>query len=365
MDGPGLGTLLQKDALNASGLHDIPPASSELVRKHDFAPASSRGTPEAHDARCIDTSRIAPLSDNGASGSNTTSRKGDESFSPKAGKPVADFEDDAVAGAEEDNTESPDRTLVDVTDMHDGPITPQFYRHGRNFSVDSTATTVRKSAPRTLRAQKNNNGGLLQFRASAAKLNDATPTRAHRRNMSLTLPIPTIVSQAGSSQRTQVQACTPKRPSMAVQAEGELQYKYRHIFVGTASLDDFLSTLETSTFTSTMKLAVMKAFTALASKEQHLYRRNSINSDKWDLVTRITLDVPEFDCITMARVRLGPITLQQFLDSIPFDSNGETSLLATVEAFMNASRIDAELRCGGNKAQVFRAWLVSQDRAEE
>ncbi|KAJ4398839.1 hypothetical protein N0V91_009890 [Didymella pomorum] len=143
---------------------------------------------------------------------------------------------------------------------------------------------------------------------------------------------------------------------MAVQAEGELQYKYRHIFVGTASLDDFLSTLETSTFTSTMKLAVMKAFTALASKEQHLYRRNSINSDKWDLVTRITLDVPEFDCITMAR---------QFLDSIPFDSNGETSLLATVEAFMNASRIDAELRCGGNKAQVFRAWLVSQDRAEE
>jgi hypothetical protein len=182
----------------------------------------------------------------------------------------------------------------------------------------------------------------------------------------MTLTIPKIVSQVGGSQQIQVQAATPDKPSIAAQAELELQYKYRHIFIGTASLHDLLDTLDISTLTSTTKLAVMKAFVALASKEQRLYRRNSINPDDWDLVTRITSAVSDFDCITMARVRVGSITLQQFVDSIPFDSNDETSLLATVEGFKNASRMDAEQgRCGGSKAQVFRAWLLSQDRPEE
>ncbi|KAF3034756.1 hypothetical protein E8E11_003309 [Didymella keratinophila] len=366
MDGSGLGKLVREDGQDASGLHDIPTVSPELVTTQNLAFASPKVTSKADDAPHSDSSYTPPQSDNGASGSDTTSTKGDESASPKAGKSVADSEDDAIAGAEEDNTESPDRTLIDIVDLTDGPVTPQYYRHGRNFSVGSTSTTARRSAPRTLRAQRNHHGGLLEFRASAAKPNDATPTRTHRRNMSVTLPIPKIVSQAGGSQRTQVQASTPNEPSIAIQAELELQYKYRHIFIGTASLHDFLDTLETSTLTSTTKLAVMRAFTALASKEQHLYRRDSITKDDWDLVTRITTDVSDFDCVTMARVRLGSITLQQSLDSIPFDCTDETSLLATVEAFKNACRIEAQQgRCGRSKAQVFRTWLLSQDGTEE
>lgn len=366
MDGSGLGKLVQEDTLNASRLCDVPTASPELVQKQNSAPASSKGTLKTDDAPHSDSTCTPPPSDNGALGSDTTSTIADESASPKAVKPVADFDDDAVAGAGEDDMESPDRTLVDITDTTNGPITPQYYRHRRNFSVDSASNTTRRSAPRTLRAQRNNNGGLLEFRASAAKPVDTTPTRAHGRNTSMTLTIPKIVSQVGGSQQTQVQAATPDKPSIAAQAELELQYKYRHIFIGTASLHDLLDTLDLSTLTSTTKLAVMKAFVALASKEQRLYRRNSINPDDWDLVTRITSAVSDFDCITMARVRVGSITLQQFVDSIPFDSNDETSLLATVEGFKNASRMDAEQgRCGGSKTQVFRAWLLSQDRPEE
>ena len=148
MDGAGLGTLIQEDVLNVSGLHNIPPASSELVQKQNFSPALPEGILKADNSSRSDSSCTPPLSDIGASGSDTTSRKGDESYSPKAGKPVADSEDDAVVGAEEDNTESPDRTLVDITDMNDGPITPLYHRHRRNFSVESASTTTRRSAPR-------------------------------------------------------------------------------------------------------------------------------------------------------------------------------------------------------------------------
>ncbi|KAF3039411.1 hypothetical protein E8E12_008890 [Didymella heteroderae] len=205
-------------------------------------------------------------------------------------KSAADYEDDAVAGAED--MESPEQTLVNITDKIDSP--------------------------------------------------------------------------SGGSQQNHVHPAASNEPSIAVQTELELEYKNRHTFIGTASLHDFLDTLETSSLGSTSKLAVMKAFTILASNEQRLYRRNSINPEGWDLVTRITPDVSDFDCVTMARVLLGSISLQLFVDSIPFDINSETPILATVEAFKNASHMDAEqARCGESKARTFRSWLLRQDRAVE
>ena len=42
--------------------------------------------------------------------------------------------------------------------------------------------------------------------------------------------------------------------------ERELEYKHRHIFVGTASLDDFLEILEVGPTYTTTKRQVAKAF---------------------------------------------------------------------------------------------------------
>lgn len=366
MAGSSPGQLVQEHALNTCNLRDVAAACPGILKDYEPTPAAPEFTVETDSGPRSGSSCTPPPSDNGASGSDTASTPGEELAPSQVGKPAIDYEDDAMAGAKEGNVDSPDRTLVDIADIVESPATPQYHRHRRNFSVDSTFTALRRSAPRTLRAQRNNNGGLLEFRASAAKPDNPTPTRAHRRNVSITLPIPKIVSQCGGSQHTQVQTSTSNKPGIAVQAELELQYKYRHIFIGTASLHDFLDILETSSLTSTTKLAVMKAFTILASKEQRLYRRSSMDPDDWDLVTRITPNDPDFDCITMARVRVGSISLQQFVDSIPFDISGETPTLATVLAFKNASRMDAEqARCGESKASAFRSWLLSQEKAEE
>ncbi|KAF2622523.1 hypothetical protein BU25DRAFT_313545, partial [Macroventuria anomochaeta] len=189
----------------------------------------------------------------------------------------------------------------------------------------------------------------------------------HRRNVSINLPIRPISFQPGSTQRFQPHssapsALTPKtrtdETSPATQIEVELQYKRRHIFVGTASLYGFLEILETSTLGSTSKGAVMRAFTILASNEQLMARRSSSSPQDWNLITRTTADISEFDYITLARIQLGSISLQQFVDSIPFNTHDEAPTVVVAEAFKNASHMDAEEgRNAGSKARAFRAWL--------
>lgn len=357
------GQLVQEHALTTSSLRDV---AATVLEDYEAAPAAPEVTVETECEPHSDSSSTPPPSDDGPSNSHTTFTEGKQLAPSQATEPAVDCEDDTMAGAKEDSIDSPDRTLVDIADLVYGPTTPQYHRHWRNCSVDSTFTTIRRSAPRTLRAQRNNSGGLLEFRASAAKPGNPKHTRAHRRNVSLTLPIPKITTQSVGSPHTRFRAFTSYKPSKAVQAELELQYKHRHIFIGTASLHDFLETLETSSLTSTTQLAVMKAFTSLAYKEQRLYRWRSTDPEDWDLVTRVTPHISEYDSITMARVRVGSISLHQFVDSIPFDVNGETPTLAAVLAFKNASRMDAEqARCGASKASAFRSWLLTQDKPEE
>jgi hypothetical protein len=373
MDGLAIERFSMEDLLKTSRFKDGPrtcpniPQNLDSLSADPTPPVSPKALPAKTDSLRQFSSRCTPPpSNDGMSSPDTASKEADRSPAPNWRKPTTSTEEDTVEGANEDDMDSPDRTLVDITDITgiiDDPSTPLYRRHWRNCSINSTSTSLRRSTPRTLRAQSNINGGLLEFKASAVKPNDATPTRTHRRNMSLTLPIPVIVSQHVGSQPSHAQ---PPVSQMTVHDALELQYKYRHIFIGTVSLYNFLKTLETSPLRSTTKLSVMKAFTALAYKEQLLCRQSSSSPEDWDLVTRITPRVSDFTTMTLARVQLGSISLQQFVDRIPFDAHNEAPTATIVEAFKNASRMDNEQDGDTeNRAHAFRSWLLSETKTME
>ena len=194
------------------------------------------------------------------------------------------------------------------------------------------------------------------------------PGRTHRRNVSLKVPIRVASSQSSSDQHRPSTPSTSKphahpvssTPTPAPQTEAELHYKQRHIFVGTASLFSFLSALETSPVGSTTRAAVLRAFTQLAAKEQQLARQRSQNPADWHLVSRITADnITDWDYVVLARVLLGSVSLQQFVDSIPFGEAEEVSLVVVVDAFKNASHVDArEDGEAGGRAGALRGWLL-------
>ena len=332
---------------------------------------SRNGTPHSIDYDCR-----PPLSDFESAGYDTSSAERDHSPSPLSGRLAINLEEDTVEGAKEDDFDSPDRTLVNYTEeVFSGVNELRAHKHRRNSSMVSVSSITRKPSSVTIRAQSKTSGGFLELRASAARLNGRKATRMHRRNVSLNLPIRPISSQLGDTQHTQTQPSASRAPtpefiydkmSTAAQIESELQYKHRHVFVGTASLHSFLETLETSPLDSTTKSAVMKAFTILASKEQLMVRQRSSSPEDWNLVTRITADISEFDYITLARVQLGSVSLQHFVDSIPFDTHDAAPTVVVVEAFKNASHMDTEEGCNArSKARAFRTWFLSQSGTVE
>ncbi|KAI4614744.1 uncharacterized protein J4E87_009339 [Alternaria ethzedia] len=158
---------------------------------------------------------------------------------------------------------------------------------------------------------------------------------------------------------TSVDALTPE--------ERDLEYKHRHTFIGTGSLDDFLEILETTPNHTATKDAIARAFVQLAASEQ-LYARQCSAGQGWDLVMRTTLslvDVTSVDYIVQSQVKLGSITLRQFLDLIPFDEVDEVAALRIVEAFSIASHLDATACIGArSKARAFRKWMVDQKRVD-
>lgn len=283
---------------------------------------------------------------------------------------------DATGGAQENHPDSPSHVLMATPRVLARTGDSCTQRRWSAYSVESVSSTVRKSSPTTLRSRGKTNRGLLEFKAKAAGPREPLLTRKHRRVLSLNLPIRPSFSQPDSAPPTPAQpstfiASTPRlsddEATAAAQIDAELQYKQRHIFVGTASLHAFLEALETSSSETTTKPAVMKAFTALASKEQLMARRSSQNPDDWNLVTRITPDTLDYgySYITLARVQLGSISLQQFLDSIPFHfhhtCHEHAPLVAVVDAFKIASHMDAVESSNSNtKARAFRTLVLSQ-----
>ena len=381
----------EKEAPAAVEVELTPPASpskaARLPEAHDDARNSKRQHEEdwrlmarggiSNDAsqfddgqvryNSIDSDFAPPLSAFEPSGSNATFYR---PSTPLSGNLAADLEDDTVEGAKEDEFDTSSRLLVNTTDpAFSGLNESHSSEHQLNFSVESKSNAKRKRLSATLQLRSKTNGGLLELRASTTKSNAPEPIHIPRRNVSINLPIRSISSHPGGTQLTQRQlsassAPTPKsspeETSTSVHVEPELQYKHRHMFVGTASLHGFLEILETS-MGSTSKRAIMRAFTILASNEQLMARQGSSSPEDWNLIARITADISEFDYFTLARVQLGSVSLQQFVDSIPFNTHDEAPTVVVVEAFKNASHRDSEEGPqAGSKARAFRRWLLSQ-----
>ncbi|KAF2119955.1 hypothetical protein BDV96DRAFT_486277 [Lophiotrema nucula] len=148
-----------------------------------------------------------------------------------------------------------------------------------------------------------------------------------------------------------------------LQQERELEYKHRHTFIGTTSLDDFLELLDVSSAFNTNRFKVTKAFVTLAAKEQAMAREQSTNSEGWELIPRVTSIVADIldDYLAQSRIKLGSISLNQFLGLLRFERDGGVDAIAAVEAFCAAAHIDTRAADGAmSKAKVFRSWVVRQ-----
>lgn len=303
-----------------------------------------------------------PFSDFESSGSDATPTEWYSPSTPLSGKLAAGLDDHTIGGAEEDELDSP--AFVSSSNGNE---------HRQKYCTDIKSSAKRKTSSVLLQARSTTNGGLLDLRASAARRKDIRPTHVHRRNLSIKLPIPPKSIQLGGVQRNDHQPSAPSTPiptptpaetSTATHSLLELQYKYRHIFIGTASLYTFLETLETSSPTTTTLAAIMRAFKNLAAREQLLYRQSSSDPSDWNLITRITPDISDFDCVTLARVQLGSVSLQQFVDSVPSNAAGEVAVEVVVDAFKIASHIDADDgRGAGSKARAFGTWVLARGEA--
>jgi len=254
-------------------------------------------------------------------------------------------------------------------------------RHSRAPSTEPNFRSNPKRASLPLRARTKTNEGLLLLQSNPSKAVEC-PTSQHERRISLGIPLKPAIAQNDNVPRTKFGALldtppqTPKTPrtprarapeksgpaATLRQKERDLEYKHRHTFIGTASLDDFLEVLDVSEEHTTTKAAVGKAFLILASSERLLARQASSTSTGWDLVSRTIPDVVNTDYVIQAHVKLGSITLWQFLDLIPFNEEEEAGAMSVVEAYSAASHMDSKAGVGAmSKAKVFRSWMVEHE----
>ncbi|KAH9873341.1 hypothetical protein J1614_005739 [Plenodomus biglobosus] len=236
-------------------------------------------------------------------------------------------------------------------------------------SIASTLSGAQRLS-RILPARAKTNDGLLQLQADTAKT-PQRPSTGHQRRISLGLPIKSALTCLDEPKQLSPppQYVPPSRPTSSsrksttalIQQERELEYKHRHTFIGTASLDDFLEVLDVTPTHSTTKAAVVRAFLLLASSERLLARQASLEPSGWGLVARTTSDTVNVDYVEQAHAKLGSIVLRQFLDLIPFNEEEEASAISVMEAFSAASHLDTKASTGnGSKAKAFRSWLVRQ-----
>lgn len=252
------------------------------------------------------------------------------------------------------------------------PIRRRCVQREQSMSPTSPGGTARTpSVP--LRVRDRTHDGLLQLKANVAH-HSTSPTdtmKTHRRKISLNLPVNTCViktddglqhsnpgSWAVSPQSTVKQGSVTNSTTALSAEERELEYKHRYTFIGIGSLDDFLEILEITPARTTSRDAAAKAFVHLAANEQRLARQHSTKLQGWELVPRITPDVPTGDYVAQHQVKLGSITLRQFLDLIPFGDSTEIPAMCVVEAFLAACHLDG--RVMGDKARLFRRWMLDQ-----
>lgn len=308
---------------------------------------------------------------------------GDNTFSPASDRTL--FEEPELLSLDRPQPGSPDYFTFENdpsarTEVMPAPVQRRV-RHSRAPSTEPNFNKA-KRASLPLRARTKTNEGLLQLQANPSK--PERPPHGHERRISLGIPLKPAVqtegiqrSKFGSLIDTPPQ--TPKTPrtprarapeksgpaATLRQKERDLEYKHRHTFIGTASLDDFLEVLDVSQEHTTTKAAVGKAFLILASSERLLARQASSTASGWDLVSRTIPDVVNTDYVVQAHVKLGSITLWQFLELIPFNDQEEADAMSVVEAYSAASHMDSKAGVGAtSKAKAFRTWMVNREAKE-
>ena len=268
----------------------------------------------------------------------------------------------------------------DLKDDSDEPVAvhkrrPSHLRSPSTPTLESRLATTQRSRTQPIRTKTNE--GLLQLQANTTKPQRSANT--HQRRISLGLPIKTANSPSDNPRHHHLQSptntrsllpATPKRltkktpAATAIQQERDLEYKHRHTFIGTASLDDFLEVLDVSPEHTTNKDAIIRAFILLASSERLLARQASLKPDGWSVIARTSADTVNSDYVEQAHAKLGSIVLRQFLDLITFNEDEEANAMSVVEAFTAASHLDAQAsKATGSKAKAFRKWMVKAQSA--
>jgi len=245
---------------------------------------------------------------------------------------------------------------------------PSHLRTPSTPTIESRIASAQR-ASRTLPLRAKTNEGLLQLQANTSK--PQRPANTHQRRISLGLPIKAANAQgdnprhASPTTTRSLHPSTPKRlpkksgPASTIQQERDLEYKHRHTFIGTASLDDFLEVLDVSPEHTTNKDAIVRAFILLASSERLLARQASLKPDGWSVIARTSAETVNTDYVEQAHAKLGSIVLRQFLDLITFNEDEEANAMSVVEAFTAASHLDAQAsKATGSKAKAFRSWMV-------
>lgn len=266
--------------------------------------------------------------------------------------------------------------------------------NGHASSDDDNSSGDTGAKPNLGRARRITKGGIFDFKASPLKTDSGNLGRKEdRRKLSVKLPVNVSKPQSAQSRQMIPRSNSPAAStedgslSSTEAEERVMEYKHRHIFIGTASLDDFLEILEVTPRHTTTRESVVKAFGkqhrsivqespitdaiflgTLACTEQLQARQSSISPDGWAFVTRTTRDdiLTSTDYLSESRVKLGSISLGKFLSNMPF--NGQTEIDATkvVEGFCLASHLDTEAIKGSHsKAKAFRSWLVSRKASME
>ncbi|KAH8731560.1 hypothetical protein GQ44DRAFT_604639 [Phaeosphaeriaceae sp. PMI808] len=391
-DGTGLprGRISHQRRPSIAGAHDNtrqPPGSPQSFSPSSESDQALCGSRVRHRSMSQSSVQWVPPTENAIKFAHPRPRPEGDAFSPTSDTTL--FEEPEALSLDRSRAlsaleGSPDYFNFDNDDRSsrtDATPVPT-HRRARHSRAPSTEPNFRsaKRASLPLRARTKTNEGLLQLQANPTK--PERPTTAQERRISLGIPIKGAIAQAEGLQRSKFGTLldtppqTPKTPrtprtrapeksgpaATLRQKERDLEYKHRHTFIGTASLDDFLEVLEVSQDHTTTKAAVGKAFLVLASSERLLARQASSTAVGWDLVSRTIPDVVNTDYVVQAHVKLGSITLWQFLDLIPFDDQEETGAMNVVEAYSAASHMDSKAGVGAtSKAKAFRSWMVHQE----
>jgi hypothetical protein len=248
--------------------------------------------------------------------------------------------------------------------------------HERTLSLQTMIVQPTETKPSIpLHARRKTNDGLLEFKANPVRSDrrdGPNYTITHRRKISLGIPVninyagPAIPSATSTPTSSDSFKTPEPEPCSFEREEKELEYKHHHTFIGTASLNDFLENLEVSLVrNTTTKAKVIKAYTTLAAAEQLQARQQSLDGEGWELVARIDAMRIQTDYVSLQQIKLGHISLGQFLDLLRFDESEGVDVVSVVEAFCAASHLDMKAGAdNGSKAKAFRSWVIRHGAQE-